>query len=210
MPLAIVEALISIAIGWGWLRFAAVLGIIFFGITRPGEALKEVRRLLVLPRDLLQEDLGLCYFQVSEPKSRRRGRGRLQHATIKHADLVAFLDFVYGAADPDTPLFPASSSSFRRRWDRALLALGVPKKVGLTPGGLRGGGAVNAFREGETLPSLLWRMRLRHLSTLESYLQEVTASTVIPQLSSCSRRSISAASACCRPLLLSVVLSGLT
>lgn len=48
---------------------------------------------------------------------------------------------------------------------------------------------------------LLWRMRLKHQATLESYLQEVVASSVIPSLSLESRERIQAASSLASYLL---------
>ena len=48
---------------------------------------------------------------------------------------------------------------------------------------------------GEEINSLMWRMRIRHVATLESYLQEVSALSVLPAFSPESRRSVAAASA---------------
>ena len=128
--------------------------------------------------------------------ARRRGRGRLQHVSVRDAGLARLFDVVFGSLDSDTPLFPASPSSFRRRWNRLLqVVLDVPPHAGLIPGGLRGGGAVAAFQKGESIPGLLWPMRLKHMTTLESYLQEVTASTVVPQLSAECRSQVAAAAA---------------
>ena len=71
---------------------------------------------------------------------------------------------------------------YRKRWDKLLRALGIPADFHLTPGGLRGGGAVAAYRRGDQVSEIQWRMRLQHVGTLAFYLQEVAALSVIPRL----------------------------
>eukprot|EP00438_Fugacium_kawagutii_P000083 Skav218697 [mRNA] locus=scaffold1346:227635:232409:- [translate_table: standard] len=68
------------------------------------------------------------------------------------------------------------------RWDAILTALGIPQAVELTPASLRPGGAVKSYREDIEMSKLLWRMRLRNLDTLQHYLQEIGAMTVVHQL----------------------------
>ena len=68
---AIVEALLAVALGWQWFQFAGTLGLIFFGIARPGEVLRSTRCLLVLPRDLLSSTFDVCYLTIENPKGRR-------------------------------------------------------------------------------------------------------------------------------------------
>lgn len=63
-----------------------------------------------------------------------------------------------------------------------MAALLIPATAQLTPGGLRGGGCVTSFRKGVGIPLLLWRMRLRQQQTLENYLQEAVAESVLPGL----------------------------
>ena len=139
---------------------------------------------------------GLQLFLESPPQRRgRRGGGRVQHLTITETAFVGFLERTLADLSRDAPLFPGAPSTFRRRWDAILEALGVPKSVGLTPGGIRGGGCVAAFHRGLDLSKILWLMRIRHLQTLEAYLQEVAASSVVPDLPSFARRRVKAASA---------------
>lgn len=47
LPAAIFRAMVTIALSWRWYRFTAVLGLVFFGITRPGEPLGALRRDLI-------------------------------------------------------------------------------------------------------------------------------------------------------------------
>ena len=60
--------------------------------------------------------------------------------------------------------------------------LRIPDEAHITPGGLRGGGAVSQYRAGVSLPSLLWKMRLKQQQTLESYIQEVAALSALTSL----------------------------
>ena len=80
------------------------------------------------------------------------------------------------------PLYAGSPSSFRRRWDAILAALGVPKTIGLTPASMRAGGAITAYRTDEDIMKILWRMRLKSLQTFSHYLQEVGALSVFGEL----------------------------
>jgi len=56
-----------------------------------------------------------------------------------------------------------------------LAALKIPEDVRITPGGLRGGFAVWAYRAGKPVQDILWCIRLRSQTTLEAYLQETAA-----------------------------------
>lgn len=195
LPAAIFRAMVTIALSWKWFRFTAVLGLSFFGITRPGEPLRARRRDLILPRDMLDLSAKVAYLKINEPKSRRKSKGKVQHVSIYEIDFIHFLERVFtDDVGRDEPLYPGSSVSFRRRWDRILDTLKIPCSTRLLPGGLRGGGAIFAFETGTSVNSLLWRMRLKHLVTLESYLQEVVAATIVPDLPETSRRLISTSS----------------
>lgn len=195
LPLTLFRAMFTTAVLWGWRRFACILGISFYGISRPGEPLAEPRKSLLLPSDLLESERTTAFLRISSPKTRRRGGGRVQHLTITETAFVGFLERTLADLSRDAPLFPGAPSTFRRRWDAILEALGVPKSAGLTPGGIRGGGCVAAFHRGLDLSKILWLMRIRHLQTLEAYLQEVAASSVVPDLPSFARRRVKAASA---------------
>ena len=72
------------------------------------------------------------------------------------------------------PVYPFGPATYRRRWDMLLEALGLDR-CELTPGGLRGGGAVWAYHHGTAIADIQWRMRLKHQHTLVHYLQEVAA-----------------------------------
>lgn len=99
-----------------------------------------------------------------------------------------------------SPLYGGSHSAFRRRWDAILESLLVPTELGITRADC-GEADASAFHGGMEISKLLWRMRLKHQGTLESYLQECVASTVLPLLPESSRRRIAAASAVANFLL---------
>lgn len=177
LPEALLHAMVVLAVSWGWLRFAGILLLAFYGACRPGKPLGALRTHLLLPEDLLAaaspQDRG--YLLIPMPKSRRRGGARIQHVGLKGVGLIRTLHRIFGSLQPTEPLYPFSASAFRRRWDKVLQALQVPKSIGFTPGCLRGGGAVQQYRADVPVASILWQMRLRNMQTLEHYLQEVAA-----------------------------------
>lgn len=193
LPLAIFRAMVAIAIGLGWHRWAGIVVLAFEGITRPGEALRAVRSDLLLPRDLVFESDDTIFLQIRSPKGRRRGIGAIQHTKIIDRQVAQFLDYVYGSLAKDESLYPAAPSTFRRRWDHILSLLAIPKSVDLTPASVRAGGAVRAYRQNEDLVRLMWRMRLKQADTLQHYLQEVAAISLFGDLPQISQRKILAA-----------------
>ena len=201
VPEAVLKAMISVSLLWNWKSYAAILGIAFYGISRPGEPLKACRQQLILPSDLLQDDLSTVFLRIENPKSRRRGLGRIQHISIEYGPLVVFLEGLYSSWPSERRLLEMSPSAFRRRWDAILTALHIPLSSGLTPGGLRGGGCVSYFQRTSNVQLLLWKMRLRHQQTLESYLQEAVACSIIPTFSDATRRRIQTLAGLCESLL---------
>ena len=190
LPCSVLQAMVTLATLWGWKRFACTLCISFFGITRPGEVLRARRVELVLPVDLMSAETTKAFLQVSEPKSRRRSSGRIQHASIEDISIVQFITYVFGDLHESDLLYPISAGSFRRRWDRIAEFLGIHKSLKLTPGSLRSGGAVFAYRQGQELQKILWRMRLRQLQTLENYIQEVATDAFLHKLPASTKRKI--------------------
>ena len=201
LPFQIFLGMVGVGLSWKWKTFVAALGISFYGISRPGEALAATRQDLILPSDRLEAESTIAYVKVGAAKARRRGRNVVQHLTIDNRQFVIFLENLYRTWPPSAKLFQGSHSAFRRRWDAILTVLHIEKKISLTPGGIRGGGCVFSFQSGCPIQMLLWRMRLKHQVTLESYLQEVVATTVLPRLPKKSRDRISAA-ASIAPILL--------
>ena len=190
IPEALARAIIALSVSWGWLRVAATVAAIFFGITRPGEVITATRAHLVLPADCLSRDR-VAYIHHVLPKTRTRGP-RHQHSSIEDETTIQLLELAFEHDAPDTPLFPGSAAVFRRRFAAILQALNIPKGI-FTPAGLRGGGACAAFRKNSNITLLCWRMRLANPTTLAHYLQEAAAATSLRNLPQPARRAIQAA-----------------
>ena len=90
----------------------------------------------------------------------------MQHVTVVGPLAIALIEFALEPLPKTAQLFAGSAGSCRRRWDRLLQELGIPKMLKLTPGSLRGGGAVTAHQQGLPIADLQWAMRLRHQVTL--------------------------------------------
>lgn len=157
---------------------------------KTGELIAARRADLLLPVDTFDSAATSAFLRVRKPKILRRGMGRAQHLRVQDPCSVLFLQAVFGSMDPALSLGSLSTSSFRQRWNRLLDALKVPQSVRPTPGGIRGGGAVLAYRRGEPFQNILWRMRISSQRTLESYLQETAAESVLVKLPTDSRDRI--------------------
>ena len=142
VPRLLFDAIIAVGLSWGWIRWSALTSLAFFGVMRVGEPLKARRKDLLLPEDAGLETK-VCFLRVGRPKPGRRGRGKVQHSKIFHEAAVDLVRGAFGELSPNDLLYPASASTYRKRWDTILLALGVSKHSRITPGGLRGGGAVH-------------------------------------------------------------------
>ena len=187
------KAMFVVAVWWGWERFAGLMLLGMEGIARVGELLRASRADLVLPSDLFDTDYECIFLKIRKPKSLRRGKGRIQHIRVDHAAAIPYIEKAFGSLSYLVPLFPLSVASFRSRWDRKLSALHVPASCRPTPSSIRGGGAILAYRRGESIQNILWRMRLTSQKTLESYLQELAADSVLVQLSDASKQRIRSA-----------------
>jgi hypothetical protein len=194
IPRPVLEALVSLAWQMSWRRWACTAAVCFFGAARVGEVVLCLREDLLLPVDLMEESSDVVFLRLRQSKTSYRQKAKVQHLKIECGTVVRLLSQTYGEVDAATPLFPGSASVFRRRWDFLLRALSIPASCKLTPGGLRGGGAVHAFRQGLSIPDLLWKMRIQHAATLEAYLQEVTAITALTQMPDVARQRVMTAS----------------
>ncbi len=188
IPEPLVRAMACVGIAWKWDLWVAALLFSFYGATRVGEILGASRGHILTPEDLLT-DRPVMYLQIVAPKSRRRGASK-QYATVETPEVIAFLESIWGGLQPDARLFPLGPGAFRTRWNAIMKHIGVASFHRLTPGSLREGGAVFLHRAGLPLNDVLWRMRLQHQRTLSYYLQEVTASSILPSLSPLVRNKI--------------------
>ena len=163
----------------------------FFGYCRIGEIFQARRADLLTPSDLFRTD-GRFFLRIRDPKSRGRG-ARVQYKTIQlEPDIAAFMMSTAALLRPSESLYFGNPNVYRRHWDRLMISLGVPLSLRITPGSVRGGGAVAAYQNGALISELQWQMRLRNQNTLAYYLQEISAGSVLPALPRRARELIAA------------------
>ena len=194
LPKLMLDAMCCLALSWGWCRWTAATLLAFHGACRIGEPLKAARRDLVLPAEA-SLSTAVCFLNIAAPKPGRRGRGRQQHTRITDEGTVKLSEVLCQQLQADDLLYPSSLSSYRRRWDRLLTELEVPKLAALTPGCLRGGGAVFLYHSGMPVADIQWVMRLKHQQTLDHYLQETAAIGVIHTLPTKTREKVTSCAA---------------
>ena len=207
VPAALLRAMAATAVLWGWTSFAGLLLLGFTAMLHPSELFEARRRDLMLPRDtgFIVQD---AFLHIERPKTRRYAR--MQHGRVSDHFVVAFLDFAFGNLDRDCRLSALGPSSFRRRWDAILSSLGVPAGPATfpTPGSIRGSGATYFYLLTEDVARIQWRGRWRRLETVEFYLQEVAARTLINDLPSGARGRVLHLSQVSHSILSAAILAG--
>ena len=189
MPKALVRAVFSVAVPWGWVDWAAEFLSSVSGMLRPIEIRGSFRKSLALPRDRLEKD-GDAFLKIPDPKGRRFWRR--QHARFSEQRIVKYLDAVWGTLPPDEPLSVYSAYQYRIRWDAILSFLDVPHKGsnGVTPASTRGTGATIFYIDTEDLSRTMWRGRWARQGSAEAYLQEAAGSRVLAQLEPAQRQLV--------------------
>lgn len=109
------RAMVVLGILHGWHRWAATIVLGFEGIARISEVLKACRGDLVLPSDQFSSVLCAAFLKVSNPKTKRRGKGKVQHLKLCEPSSVAFLEKIFGPLHSSLALFPFSAAAFRAR-----------------------------------------------------------------------------------------------
>ena len=185
LPVSVLLAMMTVALSWGWIYEACVLGLTWAGVLRIGEVLQAFRRDLVLPQDTAPGN-AYVLLRISDPKTRGRA-ARHQAARVDQEDIVKLLIATYGKADRDVKLWPRSAATLRSRFSVLLKTLDLPtqKVDGQRPfdlGSLRPGGA--SWMLDVTENSELVRRRGRWLSNkvMEIYLQEVAVATFLQKI----------------------------
>ena len=195
LPEPILKAIVALAWTTGFYDFAGVTLLAFYGLARIGEVLAATRRDLLLPNEDLWEQSGDVYLRLGSSKTSTRGRARVQHIKISDPAAIQLIGGAFRNKELGEKLFAKTPSAYRYRWNRILGVLSVDPSLRLTPGGLRGGGAVWCYRRGEAIADIQWKMRLKHQGTLEFYLQEVGAISALNALGDTAERKIRAAAA---------------
>ena len=102
--------------------------------------------------------------------------------------------------DLELPLWPGPTYTFRRWWDAAVSAIGCAQ-LGITPGGLRSGGATHRWLLYRDLPGLRRRGRWQHEKTVEIYLQECMFTLQSQKLGAAASRRLASLAALTPALL---------
>ena len=131
---------------------------------------------------------------IEKPKNSGKRGPRSQHSRVKGLEEVRALSAVFGPLPPDENLYPFGRSAFGSRWNRVQDLLGVPKELRWTLGGLRAGGTVQSYFDGEPIEDIMWELRVRSKDTLQHYLQETAAVSSLSALPRHSRDCIALAS----------------
>lgn len=185
----------TLAWQFGWFDWCGVTLIAFYGAGRLGEILRCLRSDLILPCDTVGEVADSAFLELRRFKSLNRQPARIQHMKVSNKYCVRLLTKIYVNYGDADRLFDGTADQYRRRWDFLLKTYGIDKSLRLTPGGLRGGFAVWAYRNEVPITQIQWNLRLRQLGTLESYIQETASLTVFSSLSTSTRSSLRHAAA---------------
>lgn len=140
LPFPLLQAMVSVAASWPWIRAALMLLLGFFGLLRPVEACS-----------LKVED---C-IRSTETKSRTRG-ARHQSVRVDEAFVRAFLDKCWATMRPKERMWPHTARLFRTRFAQLLERACGQSRLCL-PSSLRPGGATYFCRRwNEDIPRLRW------------------------------------------------------
>ena len=196
MPHQVLLALLSICMMWGWVREASCFALCFGALLRSGELLAAVRGDLIFPQDV-GGTLDHILIRILEPKTRFRA-ARHQASKVEQADLIRVISLGLYQLRPNEALWPLSGSSLRGRLTKAFERLGLPTNPGSRPKALtlasfRAGGATWLISKSESVELTRRRGRWVSLKVLETYLQEVAASTYLNEVSDESKELILAA-----------------
>ena len=190
VPEVVVRALCSLAWHWGWFSFVGATLLSFYGAGRLGEVLRCTREDLLLPEDLLEATGSHVFLRLRQFKSLNRQAAKVQHMRVTDRKASFLLSQIFRRLPMAQPLFGSTPYQYRKRWDLLLATLGLITQPPLTPGGLRAGSAVHHYRLGKPINDLMWMLRLRSQTTLESYIQEVASLNVLSKLDDRTRRSV--------------------
>eukprot|EP00438_Fugacium_kawagutii_P001470 Skav229395 [mRNA] locus=scaffold904:92557:93252:+ [translate_table: standard] len=175
IPEPLVRALCSLAWVRKWYAWCAATLIAFYGGGRLGEILQCTREDVLLPIDFIEKGPAPVFVRLRFFKSRNRQPAKVQHLRLVEETACCILHVLLRKQPSDRLVFGTTHYQYRKRWDFLLRHLNLPKSLRLTPGGLRGGFAVWAYRNRIPVQDIMWSLRLRSQTTLESYLQEAAA-----------------------------------
>ena len=161
-----------------WISFAVGCLVSFHALLRPGEWGALAARQVAVPARGIQGLTKHALITVLNGKN-RRVFGKIQIAILDNPVAIGWLGWLSNTMPDDTRFAPGGAGKFRSLFHEATRALGVGE-LGLSPGGLRAGGATYMFaNEILDIGRLKFRGRWASLHTLEHYVQEATATLVM-------------------------------
>ena len=191
MPAIVLRAFAVVCFCWGlrsprWLDIGLAAWLAFDCQAHPGEVLHARRRHLQLGSELMAPFGNLI---IEDPKTAKR-YARSQYVQFSETFLLRCLEARFRDPPPGhaiAPLFPFSrdpESFFRAHFDLVLGRLQIPTghPHGLVPAGLRSGGATAFFQATGSLDRTQWQGRWAQRRTLETYLQETAAASLVADL----------------------------
>ena len=180
VPLSLFRAMVTVSLLLRWVDVAVMLVFMFAGLMRPGEAVMVSRSDVVLPSDLVAEEL-VVFIRIARHKTVRKA-GR-QHAVIRDPEAVRFLERALHRLDGEVRIFAFSPPTFRKRWDAVCGHIGVVSGgLGFTPASLRAGGATHLYQRGVPVSEIRWLLRHAGDSSTAHYIQEAAAALAAASL----------------------------
>jgi len=191
-PPSVALALFSLSVVWHWPDMGLFVLMAFLGLFRPGELLKSTRSDVLLPSELLSTRQ-VCFVRIGQPKNRRISTRR-EHVRLEDPMLIYLLELWLPRLSPTTRIFRMSYDNMRKYHDAMVSFFGISTSdgAGLTPASHRGGGATWMFEQTGDLDLTRWRGRWAGPTsrTLEVYIQEVAAHSVLPGLDVAHRQRV--------------------
>jgi hypothetical protein len=176
---------------------ALLIWVCFEGLLRPSEACNLTVGDIVIGGHAF-DCPGAVTLVIRKHKSSFRCRSMPHHVrVVSHELSCALSTFVYGRCSSSS-LFGFNTTSFRTLFRRVSQALGVVS-LGVSPAGLRPGGAISLFQRGANISEIAWRGRWSSTAILRHYLR--LAEAALP-LTLPTREKVARFALCLRPLLL--------
>ena len=175
---------------WGWWDMGVLILLSFLGMIKPGHILKLRPIDIILPSALMSSEVQ-AFVRIRSPKM-KHVTARREHALIEEQRLVQFLEAWLPTLPRANLIFNGTPASYRRCHDLLVqfFGVGISDGSGITPASHRGGGATWFYRTTRDLQETRWRGRWADMKSLEIYIQEVGALSVLPALTIKERSKI--------------------
>ena len=193
MPWQVLLAMLSVALGWGWLEMAGLLALGWGALLRTSEMTNSLRKDLLLPSDTLGTNK-FALLSLLEPKTRFVA-ARHQSAKLDIGDLLAVVEMAFADFKPHQKLWSFSSATFRLRFKDILRALSLQTGVfqgskTLDAGSLRPGGATWQLQCTEDSEFVRRRGRWVNAKVMEIYIQEIGSVQFLAQMTTSQRERV--------------------